>query len=43
MYVNHLYRTTTAWAIVALAWVLVAAPLAWGVFNTLSLALQMVR
>jgi hypothetical protein len=33
----------SGWAIVALAWVLVAAPLSWGVYNTISLALQMVR
>jgi MFS family permease len=34
---------TSSWAMVSLAWALVAWPLSWGVFNTISLALQMVR
>jgi len=34
---------SSSWALVAGAWLLVALPLSWGVFNTISLALQMVR
>jgi MFS family permease len=33
----------SSWALVAAAWLLVAMPLSWGVFNTIALALQMVR
>jgi MFS family permease len=33
----------SGWALVAVAWLLVSVPLSWGVFNTISLALQMVR
>ena len=34
---------SSGWALVAGAWLLVALPLSWGVFNTIALALQMVR
>ena len=33
----------SSWPLVAAAWVLVALPLSWGVYNTIALALQMVR
>jgi MFS family permease len=33
----------SAWGLVAGAWLLAALPLGWGVYNTISLALQMVR
>ena len=33
----------SGWGMVAIAWLLVALPLSWGVYNTIALALQMVR
>ena len=33
----------STWPLVTAAWVLVALPLSWGVYNTISLAMQMVR
>jgi MFS family permease len=35
--------TTSDWALVAIAWLLVSAPLAWGTLRTLTLAFQLFR
>ncbi|MEO8677661.1 MAG: OFA family MFS transporter [Vicinamibacterales bacterium] len=34
---------TSGWSLVAIAWLLVALPLSWGVYNTVALALQMAK
>jgi hypothetical protein len=34
---------TSGWGLVAAAWLLVSAPLTWGVFKTLALAIQMFK
>jgi hypothetical protein len=34
---------TGGWGLVAAAWLLVSAPLAWGVVKTLALAIQMFK